>query len=352
VASGASRAALMLAVGLLLLAHPAAGEGTPAPHSIWSSPLHRDHALTGTIWSTRANQPVSRGELVGVLATSPLVLLGEVHDNADHHRLRAGLIGTIVSRRRKAQADANRAGPAIVFEQIRADQQPVVDSFLSLNTPGAVRLLQQLEWERSGWPPGEIFAPLFDQVLRLQLPILGGNAPSGVVRNVARQGLAAVSDVERARLGLDVQLDLPLHQVLIREIGASHCGMLPSSAFAPMAVAQKYRDAYLADVMLKAQGRHGSAVLIAGNGHVRADRGVPWHLRRRAPGLGTVVVAFAEVDGSKGAAESYIPRDPAGRPATDYVWFTPQAERADPCEVMRQRDSKDASRRPPLPAGP
>lgn len=341
----------MLAIGLLLLPHAAVGEGAPASTGNWVSPLYRDHALAGTIWSVKTNRPASRDELVDVLATSPLVLLGEVHDNADHHRLRAALIGRMASRRRVAQADVGKTGPAIVFEHIRADQQPVIDAFLSAKTePSVTRLLQELDWEQSGWPPGSTFAPLFEQALRLKLPIVGGNAPTDSVRTIARQGLSAVSDVERTRLGLDVQLDAPLHRALIDEIEASHCGMLPSSAFGPMASAQQYRDAYLADALLKASSQYGSAVLIAGNGHVRADRGVPWHLLRRAPRLASVVVAFVEVADGRMTAESYIPRGPAGRPAVDYVWFTPQAERSDPCEEMARRGEKSDRSQPSPPA--
>ena len=51
-----------------------------------------------------------------------------------------------------------------------------------------------------------------------------------------------------------------------------------------MAAAQRYRDAHMADCPHRGSARHGSAILIAGNGHVRADRGVPWHIRQRAPG--------------------------------------------------------------------
>ncbi|MCL4188569.1 MAG: ChaN family lipoprotein [Rhodobacteraceae bacterium] len=343
-AAPARRVVWSIAAGFLLASGPALPEGAD-----WLSPLHREHPLAGTIWSAEASRPVSRDELADALARSRVVLLGEVHDNADHHLLRAWAIA-MVARRRQA-ADGGRTGPALVFEHIRADQQPVVDDVLSSDrrgADGASRLLQQLEWDRSGWPPGEIFAPLFEAALQLRLPVLGGNAPGETVLKVGRQGLSALPGEERARLGLDVQLEAPLQAALIAEIEASHCGLLPGSAFAPMALAQRYRDAHLADVLLSAMERHGSAVLIAGNGHVRADRGVPWHLRRRAPGSASVVVAFMEVEHGMGDPGRYVPRDAAGRPAADYVWLTPQAERPDdPCEDMRRRFNDAPGAKPP-----
>ena len=83
--------------------------------------------------------------------------------------------------------------------------------------------------------------------------------------------------------------------------------------------------------------RHGSAILIAGNGHVRSDRGVPWHLRRRAPDARIVSVVLVEVEDGRMDPTGYLPRDPEGRPAADLAIFTPRAERGDPCESLRKK---------------
>ena len=95
---------------------------------------------------------------------------------------------------------------------------------------------------------------------------------------------AALTAEERAGLGLDTPLSAPLAEALNWELVDSHCGAMPPQAFGGMAAAQRYRDAHLADALLGAAARHGSAILIAGNGHVRSDRGVPWYIRLRTPG--------------------------------------------------------------------
>ena len=104
-----------------------------------------------------------------------------------------------------------------------------------------------------------------------------------------------------------------------------------------MAYAQRYRDAHLADAMLKASNQHGGAFLIAGGTHVRTDRGVPWYLRLRAPGKNVVSLMFVEVEDGNTDAGAYVPRDPDGKPAVDYLVFTPRADRPDPCEKMRAK---------------
>ena len=330
----ASRVLIAIGIGLLILVPGlAAADNKSAPLPSWVSTIHRDHPLAGTIWSAREARKLSPDELVEKLKPNAAVLLGEVHDNPDHHRLRAWLIGRLV---REGTSGGN--APAVVFEHIQADQQPIVAAFLASRERGAAAiLLERLDWSRSGWPPAEMFQPLFDEALRHELAILAGNAPGNLVRQVARQGLSAIPDHERSRLKLEQQLEQSLKDALIAEIEENHCGLLPESAFTPMALAQQYRDAHLADVLLTARSEHGTAVLIAGNGHVRADRGVPWHLRRREPQLGMAVVSFVEVEAGRADPAGYVPRNPEGQPAVDYIWLTPKADREDPCERMRRQ---------------
>jgi uncharacterized iron-regulated protein len=198
----------------------------------------------------------------------------------------------------------------------------------------AVDLLRLLQWEKSGWPPGEIFRPLFDAVIASRLPIYPGDPPRDRVRAVAKNGAASLTADERIRLGVDSQLPGPLAETLERELIDSHCGALPPQAVAGMATAQRYRDAHLADAVLEAAARHGSAILIAGNGHVRSDRGVPWHIRRRMPNAPVMSVVLVEVEDGKTDPAAYLPRDPDGKLAADLLIFTLKAERADPCQAF------------------
>jgi uncharacterized iron-regulated protein len=97
---------------------------------------------------------------------------------------------------------------------------------------------------------------------------------------------------------------------------------------------QRARDAQMAEAMLNAPGGDG-AVLIAGAGHVRNDRGVPAYLRQIVPDARPVSVAFLEVDPKRPDVESYVTRF-EGRLPFDYVWFTPAVDDEDPCEKFRK----------------
>lgn len=319
------------------------------------------HPLAGKIFDTRSGKLLSTnaGQAIelpthnsvrlpnseighAIFPRDAITLLGEVHDNPNIHAMRAHLI------RRMSPFTGTGTSPltqALVFEHISADQQPGLDQFNAFNKEArrlatAGDLFRFLNWEKSGWPPQKVFSRLFHEAVDSRRPILAGNPPKELTRNVAKQGLVALDPAVASRLGLDKPLAPDLQDDLLGELEASHCGLMPKTAFGNMGVAQRYRDANMADVALKAAAPHGNVVIFAGNGHVRTDRGIPWYIRQRAPNQKIISVAFVETEAGKTDPTAYGPRDPAGKPAADYVAFALPATREDPCEQMRNQMKK------------
>jgi uncharacterized iron-regulated protein len=266
------------------------------------------------------------------ISTGGVLILGETHDNAVHHLLQAAAVSEFA-----AQGSSNTT--AIVFEQFRDDQQAGVDQFRDLERTGGPATVADLKrlvnWGKSGWP--DLYDPLFDVLIASKHPFYAGDVSRAEIMNAAKDGEAALSADDRKRLGLDIPLGKKFDAASIKEIEHAHCGALPKEAFGGMAYAQRYRDAHLADAMLKAAQRDGSAILIAGTGHARTDRGVPRYIRERAPEKKVVTVMFIEVEDGNGDGQSYVPLDPDAGPAADFIVFTPRAERSDPCEKMRKK---------------
>ena len=123
---------------------------------------------------------------------------------------------------------------------------------------------------------------------------------------------------------------------LLEELRESHCGHLPEAMLAPMALAQHARDAHMARALLDAPTAAG-AVLIAGAGHVRRDRGVPYYVRLNAPDAELVSVAFLEVRSGAVQPTAYLPESAGPLPVYDYVWFTPRLSDEDPCAAFQKK---------------
>jgi uncharacterized iron-regulated protein len=266
-----------------------------------------------------------------------IVLLGEVHDNPEHHAVR----GDILRPRLAGPAPAGGLRPAALFEHIRTSQQAQLDAFHAeaarSGRPGdAADLLRALEWERSGWPSGSVFRPLFQAALGAGLPILPAGTERERMRRLMRGDRSDATKEELARIGMAERMPAAFVDALGAELEASHCGAVPAAAFGAMSLAQRYADAHMAEALVAAARGHGGAFLLAGNGHVRTDRGVPWYVRQMAPGLKVVAVMLVEVAEGKEHRAAYVPRAPDGTAAADYVLFTPRHDRPDPCEKMRQ----------------
>jgi uncharacterized iron-regulated protein len=295
----------------------------------WQEAIGRDHPLVGRSWSAADGAFLDPAALATAMSRADFLLLGEVHDNADAHALQGWAI------RRRTDATPKFG---VVFEHIRTDQQTALAELNKLGRAATPQeLFTQLDWPKSGWPAETKFAALFSAVLEPRLPIYAANPSRQQVRAVARGEEGALPAAERTRILLDAPWDKPLADALFDELKGSHCGAMPESAVPAMVVAQRYRDAAFADVMLTAAKDHGAAILIAGNGHVRADRAVPWYLRQRASGKNIISVMMLEVEDGNSDPATYAPRSPDGKPAVDFIIFTPRAERPDPCEALRQR---------------
>jgi uncharacterized iron-regulated protein len=275
-------------------------------------------------------------EIWDTIRASGIVLLGEVHDNPEHHAVRAEILRPAIY----VTGISPLANPIAAFEHIRTSQQAQLDSFYAkarrTHAAGGSDLLQELRWETSGWPAAGIYVPLFEAAVSAHLPVVAAAPDRERMRALVRGDRASASAKELDLLKLADAMPTASQEALVAELEGSHCGAIPRSAFPAMSLAQRYIDAHMAARVLEEAGEHGGGFLLAGNGHVRTDRGVPWYLNQRAPTREIVSVMLLEVEEGKTDPASYLPRDPYGNPAADYVLFTPRHNRPDPCEKMRQ----------------
>jgi uncharacterized iron-regulated protein len=318
-----SRRALAL---LTLLVLPLAACRTGGASVSWQSPIGRAHPLVGRIWDVAAGRFVDESSAAARLAEARYVLLGEKHDNPDHHVLQARLI--------RALAAAGRR-PAVAFEMLTPSQAGALARHLAARPRDAAGIGDAVNWGASGWPEWSMYEPIAQAALEARLPLVVANLDPEQVRAVSRQGLGALDAGLVQRHGLDQPLPAQVRAAMAEEIRESHCGHAPEALVTGMIAAQRARDARMADALLTAPGADG-AVLIAGSGHARADQGVPTYLRRSAPGVRTATVLFAEVDPKRPDVESYATRF-EGRLPFDYVWFTPAVDDEDPCEKFKQQ---------------
>lgn len=323
---------LLLLAGCATSGSQAASAQESAPPRTWQSPLLLDHPLAGRIWDVAQGRWVDEAALRADLAKAHFVLLGEQHDNPDHHLLQASLVRALTG---------NGRHPALAFEMLGVEQQPLVDEALAREPGNPDAIAQAVDWPKSGWPDWPLYRPIFAAGLERGLPIVAANFPRAQAKALAMQGLPALSPEVVTRLGLDTPLPEEAARALRAELFEVHCGYMPEEHLEPMMYVQRARDAQMAERLL-ASDKGDGAILITGYGHARMDRGVPARLETLSPGARVRSMAFIEVLPGKQEPQDYADKFGTQRLPFDYVWFTPAAQREDPCAKLRERMEKAA----------
>jgi uncharacterized iron-regulated protein len=316
----------LLCLGVLLLSVVVAGE----PLGAWQAPLRRDHPLVGRIWDVRAGEFIDSAALADHLGRGRFVLLGEKHDNPDHHRLQAWLLRALIAAGRR---------PAVGFEMFTIDDTTAIARQLAAHPTDADGLADAVNWQRSGWPDWAMYQPIAEAALRAKLPVVATNLSQAAARSVSHRGVTALDAAFVARLGLDRPLTTDTHAALAEEIRAAHCGYASDESVEAMILVQRARDAQTAE-SLAAAGQQDGTVLIAGAGHVRRDFGIPIYLRSQAPGASIISVAFLEVSQDRFNPPDYAARFRRQTLPFDYVWFTPRVDEDDPCAAFEEQLKK------------
>ena len=270
-----------------------------------------DHPLAGRLWDAGTQSFIDEAELLRRSASAEILLLGETHDNTEHHRLQLRVL--------QARLAAG-ARPALLMEQFDTDQQAALGE--------ARRAGKDLAPLMRGWDWPQ-YAPLVALADKEGLALVAANLPRAATRPVVREGYATLAAGEVKRLALEAVWDEARQQYLAGVIEASHCGMVTPVLRDGLVRAQRLRDATLSDAAL---GKlDGGVIFILGRGHARHDVGVPLYLAARRPASRVLSVGFVEVGAGKTAPAEYETGRVGNIVPYDILWFTPRAERPDPC---------------------
>lgn len=234
-------------------------------------------ALVALILAAPATAREVGADALDALPQVDIVLLGEVHDNPEHHANQARAVAAIKP-------------AALVFEMLLPEQV----KRLPADRSDAAAVDAAIGWTARGWPDFALYQPIFAAAGKVR--IYGADVPVADVRRAAKQGASVVL----AGFGLEKPLPEAVQKQRETELWAAHCFAMPKAAMAGMVEVQRLRDASLARAALRAlRETGGPVVVIAGAEHVRSDWGVPAILAEIAPSV--TVLSVGQVEGAAGA---------------------------------------------------
>lgn len=287
---------LLLCAALALTACQSPPTLAPVPE--WQSPQGREHAELGQIHDLRSGARLTPEQLVARLATAPRVLVGEQHDNPDHHVLQLWLLRALEARREQG---------SLLLEMLASGQQPLAEDVAQQLREGRQidNLAKALEWS-NGWP-WALYGPIVRHGLAQDYGLRAANLDRAEIMEIYREPPVLRGPASTAAT---------VREPLLAHIREAHCDKLPISQLPAMLAVQQQRDRRMAERLLVAPQ---PAMLFAGAFHVRRDLGVPLHMSDLGAPDDAQVLILSEVGKPVTAAQA------------DYVWYTAALPAEDHC---------------------
>jgi uncharacterized iron-regulated protein len=248
-----------------LAATPAAG-GECVPVAAWVMP------------AAEGAKQVRGDELLAAAARRPVVLLGESHDSAEHHRWQLQTIAAL-----------HQLRPHLVlgFEMFPRRVQPALDRWVA-GELSEEAFLAQTDWRNVWRFDPQLYLPLFHFARMNRVPMVALNVESALTREIAQKGFDAVAPASREGVGRpappsEAYLDwlLPIYGEHARPGAAGTRRDRNDPGFRRFVESQQVWDRAMAEALVAAGRRPGGPLVVGvmGSGHIVNGFGVPHQLR-------------------------------------------------------------------------
>lgn len=242
-----------------------------------------------------SGQKLTPQQLLAKLRDRPRVIVGEKHDNLQHHQIEQWLVESLPRQRTQG---------SVLMEMITPSQQDKVNAVKDQLKQGKSLTGQQIT-EQTAWQKGwkwELYSGVTTAALAGSYPLLSANLDRREIKKFYEHPLAVTG-------ALSTQPSV--REAIAKTIEESHGGKLePKQAEAMLAI-QQQRDRRMAESLLAAPT---PALLIVGGYHANRALGVPLHVEDIAPMTELTVVMLAE-EGVK-----------VDKSNADFVWYTRKAQ--------------------------
>lgn len=258
-----------LAVGVWAAATAHAAE-TPAcaPLAKWVRPADGNAVASDALLRSAAQQQV--------------VLLGEHHDNMDHHRWQLYTL---------AGLHALRPDLVLGLEMFSRDVQPILDRWVA-GEIGEAEFLKAVDWEGTWSFDADLYLPLFHFARLNRIPMLALNVDKGLISEVRQKGWSAIP-VDRRQGVTDwappsrEYLEMLAGSFLQHQSpqgphhGAQGIETLQGPIFKRFVEGQQLWDRAMADRIAAALKGERAPLIVAvmGSGHMMYGFGVPHQLK-------------------------------------------------------------------------
>ena len=263
-------------IGAYAIAFAAAGIFA-ATAIVAATPAHDSDACVPLgLWSVPGGGRISAPEILGRAARAQVVLLGESHDNADHHRWELHSVAALAALRPKL---------VLGFEMFPRRVQGALDRWVA-GELSEEEFLNAADWSRVWGYDAAFYLPLFHFARLNHVPMVALNVERDFVRAVGAKGLEAVPTDKRE----GVSAAAPPGEAYLERLFASYqqhpdkqesAPARTDPAFRNFVEAQLVWDRAMAQALADAAARYPDALVVGvmGSQHIANGDGVPHQLQ-------------------------------------------------------------------------
>ncbi len=222
------------------------------------------HVPTGTL--------ITKDQLFSYLFHLPIVYVGEIHDNLEHHKVQLDVIRTMFER--------YPGKIAVGMEMFRTSSQTDLDRWVD----GEMDEKEFYKvWHRNWGIDYEYYRDILEYVRDKKIPILALNASKELIRAVVHRGVEEVDEDVKELLPEMDESDR-FHRAMVRAVfgDPSHKGMDFDQFYRIQLLWEETMSRRIADYMRDADDNE-RIVVLTGGGHINYGFGIPKRVFRRFP---------------------------------------------------------------------
>jgi len=242
----------------------------------------KDCVPVGSVLLPETNAKTTVNALIKSSSSEKIVLLGEHHDNMEHHRWQLQMITGLYT-----------LNPDLVlgFEMFPRRSQPVLDKWVA-GELSQKEFLKQVKWDEYWSFDPQLYLPLFNFARMNHIPMYALNVDRSLIHQVGRQGWANVDEASKEGVSTPAPPSEGYRRMLASvflEHGKNHGKdnsekaikkVLAMPAFARFVESQQVWDRAMAEGIASGRKKNPGAQFVAvlGSGHMMSHFGVPEQL--------------------------------------------------------------------------
>jgi aminopeptidase N len=253
--------------------------------------------VKGEIVRMSTGQVVSFEEMMEDLRQARIIYVGETHINRAHHDIQLMVLQGIFEKNQSVR---------VGMEMFERSYQPLLDRW---STGGFTEetFLKKINWKENWSYDFSLYRKILHFIRENRIGLTALNVSSKIVKKVATQGLASLTEEERNQIAKDIDLSDPEHSAFVKERFAEH-DTDDLHGFDKFYEAQCVWDDSMAESVeqvIQSVKEEVPIVVFAGNGHIEKF-GIPKRVQRRVNVSYRTVMPVSVGETIKETAADYI----------------------------------------------